>query len=299
MTRRAARAGQHRARSQRARFRRRRHRQPVSRARRRRRKRRGARIFRRRSSLLRHRAVLWLRAQRSCGSAQALRGAQTPPVISTKVGRRLVPTGPQDASIGPRGLLLATPVRAGVRLRLRVGHALACREPRASRGCAHRHPALPRHRPHDAWRCACRARRGVSRGRLPRDARTARCRHGARHRARRERMGDLRRAARMPASSTASCSPAATRCSNSRRWKRLLAAVRATPRVHHLRRSVQLRHSRGRLARRRADPLQLRRAAARGTRTRDPARSSCARSSPCRCRPRRCSSRWGIRRSPA
>ncbi len=62
MTRRAPRAGQHRARSQRAGFRRRRHRQPVSRARRRGRARRGARVVRRRRSLLRHRAVLWFRA---------------------------------------------------------------------------------------------------------------------------------------------------------------------------------------------------------------------------------------------
>ena len=40
---------------------------------------------------------------------QALRGAQPPPVISTKVGRRLVPTGPQDASIGREGYFSARP----------------------------------------------------------------------------------------------------------------------------------------------------------------------------------------------
>jgi D-threo-aldose 1-dehydrogenase len=33
----------------------------------------------------------------------ALKGAQPPPVISTKVGRRLLPTGPQDASVGREG----------------------------------------------------------------------------------------------------------------------------------------------------------------------------------------------------
>ena len=40
---------------------------------------------------------------------QALRGAQPPPVISTKVGRRLVPTGPQDASVGREGYFSARP----------------------------------------------------------------------------------------------------------------------------------------------------------------------------------------------
>jgi len=40
---------------------------------------------------------------------QALRGAQPPPVISTKVGRRLVPTGPQDASIGREGYFSSRP----------------------------------------------------------------------------------------------------------------------------------------------------------------------------------------------
>jgi D-threo-aldose 1-dehydrogenase len=34
---------------------------------------------------------------------KSLKGAQPPPVISTKVGRRLVPTGPQDASVGREG----------------------------------------------------------------------------------------------------------------------------------------------------------------------------------------------------
>ena len=33
---------------------------------------------------------------------QALSGASELPVISSKVGRRLVPTGPQDASVGAR-----------------------------------------------------------------------------------------------------------------------------------------------------------------------------------------------------
>ena len=37
------------------------------------------------------------------------RGAQPPPVISTKVGRRLVPTGPQDASIGREGYFSPRP----------------------------------------------------------------------------------------------------------------------------------------------------------------------------------------------
>ena len=39
----------------------------------------------------------------------ALAGAQPPPVISTKVGRRLVPTGPQDASIGRQGYFSPRP----------------------------------------------------------------------------------------------------------------------------------------------------------------------------------------------
>jgi D-threo-aldose 1-dehydrogenase len=40
---------------------------------------------------------------------QALHGAQPPPVISTKVGRLLVPTGPQNASIGREGYFSARP----------------------------------------------------------------------------------------------------------------------------------------------------------------------------------------------
>lgn len=39
----------------------------------------------------------------------ALRDAQPPPVISTKVGRRLVPTGPQDASVGREGYFSPRP----------------------------------------------------------------------------------------------------------------------------------------------------------------------------------------------
>jgi D-threo-aldose 1-dehydrogenase len=40
---------------------------------------------------------------------KALQGAQPPPVLSTKVGRRLVPTGPQDAGIGREGYFSARP----------------------------------------------------------------------------------------------------------------------------------------------------------------------------------------------
>ena len=40
---------------------------------------------------------------------QALQGAQSLPVISTKVGRRLVPTGPQDASVGREGYFSSRP----------------------------------------------------------------------------------------------------------------------------------------------------------------------------------------------
>ena len=40
---------------------------------------------------------------------EALQGAQTLPVISTKVGRRLVPTGPQDASVGREGYFSPRP----------------------------------------------------------------------------------------------------------------------------------------------------------------------------------------------
>lgn len=39
----------------------------------------------------------------------ALRGEQPPPVISTKVGRKLVPTGPQSASAGREGYFSARP----------------------------------------------------------------------------------------------------------------------------------------------------------------------------------------------
>ena len=40
---------------------------------------------------------------------QALQGAAALPVISTKVGRRLVPTGPQDASVGREGYFSPRP----------------------------------------------------------------------------------------------------------------------------------------------------------------------------------------------
>jgi D-threo-aldose 1-dehydrogenase len=40
---------------------------------------------------------------------QALRGAQPAPVISTKVGRRLLPTGPQDANLGREGYFSPRP----------------------------------------------------------------------------------------------------------------------------------------------------------------------------------------------
>lgn len=39
----------------------------------------------------------------------ALAGSQPPPVFSTKVGRRLVPTGPQDASVGREGYFSPRP----------------------------------------------------------------------------------------------------------------------------------------------------------------------------------------------
>jgi D-threo-aldose 1-dehydrogenase len=40
---------------------------------------------------------------------KALRGAQPAPVISTKIGRKLVPTGPQDASVGREGYFSPRP----------------------------------------------------------------------------------------------------------------------------------------------------------------------------------------------
>jgi len=40
---------------------------------------------------------------------KALRGAQPAPVISTKIGRKLVPTGPQDAGIGREGYFSPRP----------------------------------------------------------------------------------------------------------------------------------------------------------------------------------------------
>jgi D-threo-aldose 1-dehydrogenase len=39
----------------------------------------------------------------------ALRAEKTPPVISTKVGRRLVPTGPQDENVGREGYFSPRP----------------------------------------------------------------------------------------------------------------------------------------------------------------------------------------------
>jgi D-threo-aldose 1-dehydrogenase len=40
---------------------------------------------------------------------EALQGAAALPVISTKIGRRLVPTGPQDASVGREGYFSPRP----------------------------------------------------------------------------------------------------------------------------------------------------------------------------------------------
>ncbi len=136
-----------------ARVRRRGHRQSVSRAARRRRRRRGARIVHRRRALLRHRAVLRLRLERAAArpgiawraaTAGDLHQGRPPPRAHGSAG----------CKHRPRGIFLGATVRAGVRLRLRLGHAFARREPRASRRCARRYPAVPRHRPAHAWRFA-------------------------------------------------------------------------------------------------------------------------------------------------
>jgi hypothetical protein len=68
----------------------------------------------------------------------ALAGEHTPLVLSTKVGQ-----ADSDRSTGrqrrTRRLLFAAPIRAGVRLQLRLDHAFACREPRTAGRAACRH----------------------------------------------------------------------------------------------------------------------------------------------------------------
>ena len=114
---RAPRARPHRARSQHAGIRRRGHRQPVSRARRRRCGRRGARVVRRRRSLLRHRALLWFRAQRTASR----RGVARRTAAAGDLDQGRPASGAHGAAgrqRGPRGIFFATAVRAGVRLQL-------------------------------------------------------------------------------------------------------------------------------------------------------------------------------------
>ena len=106
---RASRAGQNGPRSQRARLRRRGHRQSVSRA--------AAKTTRSTRCALRSPLACATSTPRrfyGFGLSElrlgaALAGVQPPPVISTKVGRRLVPTGPQDASIGREGYFSPRP----------------------------------------------------------------------------------------------------------------------------------------------------------------------------------------------
>ena len=100
----------------------------------------------------------------------ALHGAQTLPVISTKVGRRLVPTGPQDASMGREGYFSPRPFAPvfdyGYESVMR-SHAESLERLQVARV-----DILLCHDigQHDSRQCAPRARRGVSRRRLPRDA---------------------------------------------------------------------------------------------------------------------------------
>ena len=204
---------------------------------------------------------------------QALQGAQALPVISTKVGRRLVPTGPQDASVGREGYFSPRPFapvfdygyesvmrsHAESLERLKVARIdiLLCHDiGRMTHGAAH------------AARVAEFVGGGYRAMRELRDAGTVRAIGLG--------VNEWEICVELLAELRVRLHPAGRplHAARTARAGNAAAAVRATPRVHHLRRAVQLRHSRGRLSRRREGALQLRRATARGTRTRDPARTA-------------------------
>ena len=202
----------------------------------------------------------------------ALVGAQPPPVISTKVGRRLVPTGPQDASIGREGYFSARPfapvfdygydsvMRSHAESLERLGVArvdiLLCHDiGRLTHGESH----------------AARVSEFLDGG----------------YRAMRElRESGAVRAIGLGVNEWEVCVELLESCEFdcillAGRYTLLeqpalgasAAVMHAAPRVHHLRRAVQLGNPRRRLARRRQRALQLCGAAARRRRSREQARS--------------------------
>ena len=171
-----------------------------------------------RRALLRHRAVLWFRTER----AAHRRGAARRAAAAGDFDQGRPPPrahGPQDASVGREGYFSPRPfapvfdygydsvMRSHAESLERLGvprvDILLCHDiGRLTHGDSH--AARVREFLDGGYR-AMRELRDVGRG--------------ARHRHRRERMGSLRRAAASTASSTASCSPAATRCSSNPRCR--------------------------------------------------------------------------------
>ena len=206
---------------------------------------------------------------------KALHGAQPPPVISTKVGRRLVPTGPQDASVGREGYFSARPF-APV---FDYGYDSVMRSHAESL-----------------------ERLGVSRVDILLCHDIGRLTHGDLHGARVSEfleggyraMRELRDAGAVRAiglgvnewevcvelleSCELDCILLAGRYTllEQPALAAVAAVMRAAPRVHHLRRALQLRDPRRRLARRRELALQLRRSTGRNRRSRGKLESLCA-----------------------
>ena len=184
-------------------------------------RRRGARVVRRRRTLLRHRAVLRLRSERAAPRQGAARRAAAagdlhqgrPPPRAHR---------PAGCERGPRGIFLAAPVRAGIRLRLR--RRSCARTPKASNGSACRASTSCCATTSAASRTAIRTPRACANSSTAAIAPCASCATAGAVRAiglgvnEWEICVELLRAA----SSTASCSPAATRCSSSPRSSSLL-----------------------------------------------------------------------------
>ena len=226
----------------------------------------------------------------------ALAGAQPSPVYSTKVGRRLVPTGPQDANVGREGYFSPRPF-APV-FDYSYDSVMRSHEESLERLGVARVDILLCHDigrlTHGDGTCGAPAR--VHGRRLSRHARAARSGRGARHRARRQRVRSLRGASRATASSIASCSRAATPCWNNRRWSH---CCRCAPS-----RRVSIicggPFNSGILAagsRAGSSPITTTPHHPRVYSSECGAWKNYAPSSPCRCRRRRCSFRWRIPRS--
>ena len=137
-------------------------------------------------------------------------------VLSTKVGRLLQPARPED---GRWQAVQAGPaVRGRLRLFLRCRDALGRRQPAAPGHAPDRRAADPRRRRLDPWQRGrpARAVQGGDGGRLPRAAASCARRAWSGPSAPGSTRSRPARSSPAPATSTASCWPAATRCSSRR-----------------------------------------------------------------------------------